>query len=98
VHIERPGPPHPKYGSPGHGLSLVCSPATSDVRLVDHSVDARCGGEANRGKTVADDLLCSVLRDRSGVVPQAVTNCLNFGSPEDPHVMWQFAELATHED
>jgi len=21
-----------------------------------------------------------------------VTNCLNFGSPEDPHVMWQFAE------
>ena len=21
----------------------------------------------------------------------AVTNCLNFGSPEDPHVMWQFA-------
>ncbi|MBL8926958.1 MAG: phosphoribosylformylglycinamidine synthase subunit PurL [Pseudonocardia sp.] len=28
----------------------------------------------------------------SGAVPQAVTNCLNFGSPEDPHVMWQFAE------
>ena len=25
-------------------------------------------------------------------MPQAVTNCLNFGSPEDPHVMWQFAE------
>jgi phosphoribosylformylglycinamidine synthase len=28
----------------------------------------------------------------SGATPQAVTNCLNFGSPEDPHVMWQFAE------
>jgi phosphoribosylformylglycinamidine synthase len=28
----------------------------------------------------------------SGAVPLAVTNCLNFGSPEDPHVMWQFAE------
>jgi phosphoribosylformylglycinamidine synthase len=28
----------------------------------------------------------------SGAVPQAVTNCLNFGSPEDPHVMWQFGE------
>jgi phosphoribosylformylglycinamidine synthase len=27
----------------------------------------------------------------SGAVPVAVTNCLNFGSPEDPHVMWQFA-------
>jgi phosphoribosylformylglycinamidine synthase len=22
----------------------------------------------------------------------AVTNCLNFGSPEDPHVMWQFEQ------
>jgi phosphoribosylformylglycinamidine synthase II len=28
----------------------------------------------------------------SGAVPLAVTNCLNFGSPEDPEVMWQFAE------
>jgi phosphoribosylformylglycinamidine synthase len=27
-----------------------------------------------------------------GAVPIAVTNCLNFGSPEDPHVMWQFAQ------
>ncbi|MFC7326305.1 phosphoribosylformylglycinamidine synthase subunit PurL [Marinactinospora rubrisoli] len=28
----------------------------------------------------------------SGARPHAVTNCLNFGSPEDPGVMWQFAE------
>jgi phosphoribosylformylglycinamidine synthase len=28
----------------------------------------------------------------AGAVPVAVTNCLNFGSPEDPAVMWQFAE------
>lgn len=28
----------------------------------------------------------------SGARPLAVSNCLNFGSPEDPHVMWQFAE------
>jgi phosphoribosylformylglycinamidine synthase len=27
-----------------------------------------------------------------GARPLAVTNCLNFGSPEDPEVMWQFAE------
>jgi phosphoribosylformylglycinamidine synthase II len=26
----------------------------------------------------------------SGAKPLAVTNCLNFGSPEDPEVMWQF--------
>src|SRR3712207_7469930 len=28
----------------------------------------------------------------SGATPVAVTDCLNFGSPEDPAVMWQFAE------
>ena len=28
----------------------------------------------------------------SGARPIAVTNCLNFGSPEDPGVMWQFSE------
>ena len=30
----------------------------------------------------------------TGARPLAVTNCLNFGSPEDPAVMWQFAEAA----
>ncbi|MDI6102849.1 phosphoribosylformylglycinamidine synthase subunit PurL [Actinoplanes sp. NEAU-A12] len=28
----------------------------------------------------------------TGAEPVAVTDCLNFGSPEDPSVMWQFAE------
>lgn len=28
----------------------------------------------------------------AGAIPLAVSNCLNFGSPEDPGVMWQFAE------
>jgi phosphoribosylformylglycinamidine synthase len=28
----------------------------------------------------------------TGAEPIAVTNCLNFGSPEDPGVMWQFSE------
>ncbi|ATL84362.1 phosphoribosylformylglycinamidine synthase subunit PurL [Streptomyces malaysiensis subsp. malaysiensis] len=28
----------------------------------------------------------------SGAKPLAISNCLNFGSPEDPAVMWQFAE------
>ena len=31
----------------------------------------------------------------TGAFPLAVTDCLNFGSPEDPDVMWQF-EQATH--
>ena len=28
----------------------------------------------------------------TGAVPLAITNCLNFGNPERPVVMWQFAE------
>jgi phosphoribosylformylglycinamidine synthase subunit PurL len=28
----------------------------------------------------------------TGATPMAVTNCLNFGSPEDPGVMWQFQQ------
>ncbi|MGW6532012.1 phosphoribosylformylglycinamidine synthase subunit PurL [Streptomyces venezuelae] len=28
----------------------------------------------------------------SGAKPLAISDCLNFGSPEDPDVMWQFAE------
>src|SRR4029434_1580995 len=28
----------------------------------------------------------------AGAVPIAATNCLNFGNPERPDIMWQFAE------
>ena len=28
----------------------------------------------------------------TGAEPVAITDCLNFGSPEDPEVMWQFSE------
>jgi phosphoribosylformylglycinamidine synthase II len=28
----------------------------------------------------------------AGAIPMAVSDCLNFGSPEDPDVMWQLAE------
>jgi phosphoribosylformylglycinamidine synthase len=31
----------------------------------------------------------------SGAKPLAVTNCLNFGSPENPAVMWQFKQATT---
>ena len=31
----------------------------------------------------------------SGVEPLAITNCLNFGNPNDPEVYWQFKEAVT---
>jgi phosphoribosylformylglycinamidine synthase len=38
--------------------------------------------------------LCEAYRNVavSGAQPVAITDCLNFGSPEDPDVMWQFRE------
>ncbi len=38
--------------------------------------------------------LCEAYRNVavSGAQPVAITDCLNFGSPEDSHVMWQFQE------
>jgi phosphoribosylformylglycinamidine synthase subunit PurL len=29
----------------------------------------------------------------TGAVPVAATNCLNFGNPEKPHIMWQFSQV-----
>ena len=28
----------------------------------------------------------------SGATPEGATNCLNFGNPEKPHIMWQFSQ------
>ncbi|NAZ81119.1 phosphoribosylformylglycinamidine synthase subunit PurL [Kineococcus sp. R8] len=45
-------------------------------------------------RTGAQLALAEAYRNVSaaGAKPLAVTDCLNFGSPEDPGVMWQFAE------
>lgn len=29
----------------------------------------------------------------TGAVPVGATNCLNFGNPEKPHIMWQFSQV-----
>jgi phosphoribosylformylglycinamidine synthase subunit PurL len=44
--------------------------------------------------TGAQLALCEAYRNvaASGARPLAITDCLNFGSPEDPEVMWQFTE------
>jgi len=48
-------------------------------------IDPRAGGAAatiEAGRNVA----------MSGARPLAITDCLNFGNPENPEVMWQFAQ------
>ncbi len=66
----------------------------STVRGVALSVDGN-GRYTNLDPYVGAQLaLAEAYRNvaAAGARPVAVTNCLNFGSPEDPGVMWQFAE------
>lgn len=66
-------------GTP-NGLAL-----TSDVNPVYCGLDPRRGG----GQAVAEavrNLACV------GAEPVGLTDCLNFGNPENPEVMWQFRE------
>jgi phosphoribosylformylglycinamidine synthase II len=64
----------------GRGVA-VSTDASGRYTLLDPYVGAQLAlAEAYRNVAV------------TGATPVAVTNCLNFGSPEDPGVMWQFSE------
>jgi phosphoribosylformylglycinamidine synthase len=66
----------------GNGRALAL---TSDVNPLYCYLDPYEGGKqavAEAARNVA----------ASGARPVAITDCLNFGSPERPEIMWQFAE------
>ena len=66
--------------STGRGIA-VSTDASGRYTLLDPYTGAQLAlAEAYRNVAV------------TGATPVAVTNCLNFGSPEDPGVMWQFAQ------
>ena len=84
------------------GNTAAATPADAGVLRIDESSDrgialaidanARfCRLDPRDGARMA---LAEAVRNvaASGAVPVAVSDCLNFGSPEDPGVMWQFAE------
>jgi len=66
----------------GSGRALAM---TSDVNPVYCSLDPYEGGK----QAVAEAARNIAV---SGGRPVAITDCLNFGSPERPEIMWQFAE------
>jgi phosphoribosylformylglycinamidine synthase len=51
-----------------------------------------CGQNPRRGATIAVAESCRNLVC-AGAQPVAATNCLNFGNPEKPEIMWQFSEV-----
>jgi phosphoribosylformylglycinamidine synthase II len=64
----------------GRGIA-VSTDASGRYTKLDPNTGARLAlAEAYRNVSV------------TGATPVAVSNCLNFGSPEDPGVMWQFRE------
>ena len=71
--------PH-RRGAPGSGVALATDGNGRWCRLDPYAGAQLALAEAYRNVAT------------SGARPLAVTNCLNFGSPEDPAVMWQFAE------
>jgi phosphoribosylformylglycinamidine synthase II len=66
----------------GSGRALAI---TSDVNPVYCYLDPYEGGKQAVAEA-ARNVACS------GARPAAITDCLNFGSPERPDIMWQFAE------
>ena len=72
---------HPTTGvDTGRGLAL-----TTDGNHLWCAVDPRSGTAATVAESVVN-LACV------GARPLAVVNCLNFGNPEHPEVMWQLSE------
>ncbi len=84
------------------GNTVLAQPDDSGLLRVDEetnlgvAVSTDCNGRFAKLDPFAGAQLALVESYRnvatSGARPVAVTDCLNFGSPEDPDVMWQFRE------
>ena len=84
------------------GNTVLAQPSDSGMIRVDEetnlgvAVSTDCNGRFAKLDPYAGAQLALVESYRNvatgGAVPLAISDCLNFGSPEDPAVMWQFAE------
>jgi phosphoribosylformylglycinamidine synthase len=87
------------------GNTVLAQPEDAGVVRIDAeshlgvAISTDCNGRFARLDPYAGAQLALAESYRNVAVaggrPLAVTDCLNFGSPEDPDVMWQF-EQATH--
>jgi phosphoribosylformylglycinamidine synthase len=84
------------------GNTVLAQPENSGMIRVDErsnlgvSISTDCNGRFAKLDPYAGAQLALAEAYRNvatgGATPLAVSDCLNFGSPEDPGVMWQFAE------
>ncbi len=80
-------------GLPGSDAAVIRIPGSSKgvAMSLDGNgrwcwLDPREGGKRAVAEA-ARNVVCT------GARPLAITNCLNFGSPERPHIIWSFAEV-----
>ena len=90
----RPLRPRQLGARPARGRRACCgstSRPTSGVALATDGNGRFCLLDPYAGAQLA---LAEAYRNVavSGAQPVAITDCLNFGSPEDPAIMWQFSE------
>ena len=84
------------------GNTVLAQPSDSGMIRVDDrtnlgvAVSTDCNGRFAKLDPYAGAQLALAESYRNvatgGAAPLAISDCLNFGSPEDPDVMWQFAE------
>ncbi|MCW2845017.1 MAG: phosphoribosylformylglycinamidine synthase subunit, partial [Nocardioides sp.] len=84
------------------GNTVLAQPSDSGMIRVDAetnlgvAVSTDCNGRFAKLDPYAGAQLALAESYRNvataGATPLAISDCLNFGSPEDPDVMWQFAE------
>ena len=84
------------------GNTVLAQPSDSGMIRVDEetnlgvAVSTDCNGRFAKLDPYAGAQLALAESYRNvatgGATPLAISDCLNFGSPEDPGVMWQFAE------
>ncbi|HUR73775.1 MAG TPA: phosphoribosylformylglycinamidine synthase subunit PurL [Sporichthya sp.] len=84
------------------GNTVLAMPDDAGIVRIDEdsglgvAISTDCNGRFTRLDPYAGAQLALAEAYRNvaakGARPLAVTDCLNFGSPEDPGVMWQFAE------
>ena len=84
------------------GNTAQAMPADAGIVRIDPdtglgvAVSTDCNGRFGRLDPYAGAQLALAESYRnvatSGALPLAITDCLNFGSPEDPAVMWQFQQ------
>ncbi|KRF20906.1 phosphoribosylglycinamide synthetase [Nocardioides sp. Soil797] len=84
------------------GNTVLAQPSDSGMVRVDDqtnlgvAISTDCNGRFAKLDPYSGAQLALVESYRNvstgGATPMAISDCLNFGSPEDPDVMWQFAE------